>query len=131
MNVCTLAPMDATWSNEDIYSMMSEDIIDTAKLFDFNAIVGDMDQAGGCEAWIERVMALADDLEVRAAYEAAMFTGLQMRTILKMHRAEAKRLAGIDRTRQAARFAYAAKMKAEAKQLQAEEDDRLLAELES
>lgn len=98
MNVCTLGTQ---YSDADIYKLMSDFIVANANLFDFNAIVGDMDQAGGCEAWMVRVMALADDLEVRAAYDCAMITQLEMRDLLKMHRAEGKRRAAVEQLRQA------------------------------
>jgi len=94
MNACTLpttkTPPRVAYTTGDIYDLIAPIMTKLATAFDFHAIVGTADDEGGTEEWLKRVMALADDLEVRAAYIVCQATGLQIRVILAMNRHECK-----------------------------------------
>ena len=88
----TLQNMALALTDNEIYKLVSDQMIGQADELGFNDVVGSIDEAGGSAAWCQRVTDFADSLELDACYVIAVDCMLPIHLVRKMHKAECKRI---------------------------------------
>lgn len=91
-----------TYTPKEIYELVAPIVIELAHETKMTEVCGSIEDAGSTEAWLERVMAAADALELHATYEVSKLIGQQQRRVRWLYREESKRRGNEERARQEA-----------------------------